>query len=132
MQAIVGEPPMLPFLEQAILLDAGNPRIPMDGIAGLLVDSRWRDATPAALEIGAGPLVQMSTLQLWCAKGKQQAKRGSAPALFANGFGRAAAMLKAKRELPAEAAQEWHSVQCHGRSRNVKPAAIRFAGPCPR
>ncbi|CAK9023859.1 ATP-dependent Clp protease ATP-binding subunit clpA-like [Durusdinium trenchii] len=103
-QAIVVEPPMLPFLEQAIAQcwEQSNPKW-----SALL--SSWLIAVGVMRHqhlLRSEPVrLSRSTLHLWCEKGKQSSKRGgfpwTVPAHFANGFGWAAAMLQAKRAVPA-------------------------------
>lgn len=90
-QAIVVEPPMLPFLEQAIAQcwEQSNPKW-----SALL--SSWLIAVGVMRRqhlLRSEPVrLSRSTLHLWCDKGKQSSKRGgfpwTVPAHFANGFGR--------------------------------------------
>ena len=102
-QAIVVEPPMLPFLEQAIAQcwEQSNPKW-----SALL--SSWLIAVGVMRHqhlLRSEPVrLSRSTLHLWCEKGKQSSKRGgfpwTVPAHFANGFGWAAAMCRRSGRYP--------------------------------
>ena len=103
-QALVVEPPMLAFLERGIE-DQYNSKSPK--WTALL--SSWLVAVGVMRHqhlVRSEPMrLSRSTLHMFCDKGKQASKRSGfewcVPATFSTGFGWAAALLEAKRKLPA-------------------------------
>ena len=103
-QALVVEPPMLAFLERGIedQYNSKNPKW-----TALL--SSWLVAVGVMRHqhlVRSEPMrLSRSTLHMFCDKGKQASKRSGfewcVPATFSTGFGWAAALLEAKRKLPA-------------------------------
>ena len=103
-QALVVEPPMLAFLETGIE-DQYNSKNPK----WLALLSSWLVAVGVMRHqrlVRSEPMrLSRSTLHMFCDKGKQASKRSGfewcVPATFSTGFGWAAALLEAKRKLPA-------------------------------
>ena len=103
-QALVVEPPMLAFLGRGIedQYNSKNPKW-----TALL--SSWLVAVGVMRHqhlVRSEPMrLSRSTLHMFCDKGKQASKRSGfewcVPATFSTGFGWAAALLEAKRKLPA-------------------------------